>query len=43
MVKHRGNPNLGKPDYGLPVVVTSTSFEQAVKELGLAPELDLAI
>jgi hypothetical protein len=42
MAKRRGNPNWGKTDFGIPVVVTSTSFEQAVMEFGLAPEQYLA-
>jgi hypothetical protein len=42
MAKHRGNPNWGKPDSWLPVAATPTSFEQAVKEFGLAPEQYLA-
>jgi hypothetical protein len=38
MAKRRGNPNWGKLDGGVPVMVTPTSFERAVEEFKLMPD-----
>jgi hypothetical protein len=39
MAKRRGNPNWGKPDGGLSTpIITTTSFEEIVKTLHLAPD-----
>lgn len=38
MAKRRGNPNWGKSEMHGPVVVSPTSFEQAVEEFKLTPD-----